>query len=546
MEGGRILKKNHVNIAHLPTLIVAIGYPLFWAQMFSGQARDGVTSPLAWGLFIFFAVWIAVREKEAIVQFLDRYRKEFQVLDAWSRVFLAAGLAVAVLILSRLLLASLLPPHLSQESDTMNYHLSMPRQHLILGSFTHIPWSADDLFFLPLDFALAPFWFATELPNKIPQFIFLLGLIGVSFSLARQLNGSLFASSLVVLALLGSHGHAVQMGTAMLDLVICYLFLAMIDSFLKKQKWLFIIECAFFMWAKSLVFLQVAAIALLLGALYWIAKRAGFKVLLDFQRSITVEDKTAYRHFLKQIALPFVLVSVCVAGPFMAKSLHYAGTPFFPVAVGAFPHPGLPEGTAGWTSLSASAQYLTQSIANDGYGRSVIDFVTHLWMIAVPEAGVNNAFDYPLGLTYLIFLGPFVFFLVTAVRKKEFPVLPCLVVVYWLLWWMSVRETRHLYIPVLLMFLTVAVQIKKPSKILMTIILTAMLLNAVSVFRAHIPHWGPGEEVLGPNDRVLVEMSRQYLKDQRSDMVELEWFEVAFAQFPAVVRKEILPHVIAF
>ena len=128
------------------------------------------------------------------------------------RIFLTVGFILGLFILTCALLAALQPPYLMQESDVMNYHMSVPRQHLILGSFAHIPWSADDLFFLPLDFALAPFWFVLPLPNKFPQFIFLLGLIGVVVNLCRELKpGGVMTSIIAVFALLGSHGHGVQM-----------------------------------------------------------------------------------------------------------------------------------------------------------------------------------------------------------------------------------------------------------------------------------------------------------------------------------------------
>jgi len=43
----------------------------------------------------------------------------------------------------------------------------------------------------------------------------------------------------------------------------------------------------------------------------------------------------------------------------------------------------------------------------DAYGlkRSLPGFVKHFWLVAVPEQGVNNRFDYPLGLIYLLCLG---------------------------------------------------------------------------------------------------------------------------------------------
>ena len=122
-----------------------------------------------------------------------------------------------------------------------------------------------------------------------------------------------------------------------------------------------------------------------------------------------------------------------------------------------------------------------------------------------------------------------------------------MVVVYWVLWWFSVREARHLYAPVLLMMIVSIVSIKGWSKVFLSVLLTAMVLNGLSVYRAHHSYFGRSrEDVLRAEDKILVDRSRRYILDKRSDMVELEQYEVAFALFPVVVRREILPHAIAF
>ena len=63
-------------------------------------------------------------------------------------VFLLGFLGCAGLILAAFY-ASFYPPHLLPETDAINYHYTLPRQHLILNSFAHLPWSVADLFTLP-------------------------------------------------------------------------------------------------------------------------------------------------------------------------------------------------------------------------------------------------------------------------------------------------------------------------------------------------------------------------------------------------------------
>lgn len=550
MEGGHILRKNPVNIAHLPTFMLAIGYPVYWVLMLTHQAPKGITSSVAWWLFVLFAAFVILRERRAIAETaVDMYRR-FLALNFIEKGFFSAGSCIGLFILFCAFMASLLPPHLSQESDLMNYHQSLSRQHLILGSFEHIPWSANDFFYIPIDLALAPFWFVSALPNKFPQFIFSLGIIAVIISLARWFKAGAFTAAAVsVFAFLGSHGHGIQLGTGMLDLTVCYLFLASLDSLLRRQKWLLITEVTFFLWSKSLVVLQMGALVVLLVCVFRILRITGAgRVLFDFEKAISPEDLAQIMRFMRGCLGGILIVSLGVAGPFLFKSLYYTGTPFFPVAFGMLSyHPGIPEGSTAWESLGRSAGFLTDSIRQDGYGRSIVDFLAHFWAIAVPAEQVNNAFDYPMGLSYLLFLGPFMFFIVRSVRKKEFPVLPWLVVCYWILWWFSVRETRHLYAPVILMFIVSSLSLRNWSKVLFVVLILAMSLNAISVYRAHRSNFfKPPDQVLRADDRHLASLSRQYHDQGRSDVVELQEHEVAYALFPVVVRGEFLPHVVSF
>lgn len=169
----------------------------------------------------------------------------------------------------------------------------------------------------------------------------------------------------------------------------------------------------------------------------------------------------------------------------------------------------------------------------------------HLWLIAVPENSVNNRFDYPMGLMYLIFVAPFVFKLFKSLWKKEFAVLPWMVVLGWLAWWFGTQQTRYLYIPSILMFVTVIPELKQPSKLLWIVVLLALTLNGLSVVRAHKNIIGKSRrDILRPQDLELVKLSEDYIKNGRQDIVDLEYHDVLFAQFPVRVTKEKLPHTL--
>ena len=115
----------------------------------------------------------------------------------------------------------------------------------------------------------------------------------------------------------------------------------------------------------------------------------------------------------------------------MIKSTVYSGTPLYPF------RPGLMatlRSTERLESLKGAAKVHMTTKDQYGHGRSLPDFIKHFWLVAVPEKGVNNTFDYPLGLMFLVFLGPFVVSTIQAIRLRVIPLLPFLAMIFWLSW----------------------------------------------------------------------------------------------------------------
>lgn len=534
-----IPKAKFMKFSHLPTFLLIIGYPVYWLELFIFNKRDGTASFLAPVLFLSCAILTLIYRRQAVITNYRWLKSFWRNSNFIIKLVLIVSAACISIIILTVLYAYLLPPHLSQEFDALNYHLSIPRQHLILGSFEHISWSSADLFPLPVDFALAPYWFATALPNKIPQFFFLVGLVLVAANLLMRLsNGNRFGACLAVIAIFGAHFIGIQMGTAMLDIALAYLFLAALDSFLEGNMILAGIEAAFYFWSKSFIPLQTGLIVMLLLFAWLIFKIRGFRTInWSFGRPIELKEKQGYLRNLKSFIVVFLVSSVIIAGPFLVKSWYYSGTPLYPFAAGALKiNKNVDVNDKHWESITDSAKTHINAKDSYGHGRSFFDFVRHFWLIAVPEQGVNNSYDYPLGLVYLIFLGPFLWFLVQSLIRREFVILPFLIIIYWVIWWFGSQQTRFLYVPVLLMVITVLSYLKNPSIVFLTCLSFALVFNCLSVFSAYKKDLGlQKEEVLRAKDRELSRMSSDYLKQGRHDTVSFAFYDIAYARFPVKV-----------
>lgn len=537
-----------IHAGHLSSWMLLIGYAVFWVELYFINMPAGRTSPLAWILFLVTAVWILLKAKSG-ERLTPGQKEDGSGFSVFNKILFAAGALACLLILAVALYAWYYPPHLTQEFDALHYHYTLPRQHLVRGSFAHIPWAADDFFLLPVQFAMAPYWFATEIPNQFPQAIVFLGLVGVSVSLVGRLTQERLARMvLIVLAIFGAHHVGIQMGTAMLDLTVCYLILAALDSFL-KGKWLRgSVELSFFMWSKSFFILQTGLLVMMIGTGIFIFLRI-FKgeVVLGFPGTLSLSGRN-FGPFMKRTVLAVAVLSVFIAGPFLAKSVYYAGTPLYPFGTGTVMiNKNIDKGSVHWQSIEASTGYFVNDV-KDGYGigRGPSAFVKHFWVIAVPTKGVNNAFDYPVGLVYLLFLGPFLYYLIGAFRKRVFPVLPVYVVLFWGSWWFGSQQSRFLYIPIFLIMIVTLARLKRVSGVFLGAVVLAVGLNALSVYRAHKADFGKTRyEALRQKDKDIFQQSKEYFDWDEKGVVELDFRDVPTAGFPVKATKERLPHTLA-
>lgn len=470
-------------LTHFPTFLLLIGYFVFWIELSLVPLPGGHTSFLAPLLALLTAVagaWCFVQQEG-----LNVFRTALRgFLNEHPRWFSWPALLGVSLILSVAVYAALLPSHLLQEYDALNYHITIPRQHLIRGDFSFIGWSPADLFLAPISHALAPYWLSTPLPNKIPQFFFLTGLLVVAARVSIRLPGVTSGMGVWTVVLLSAtHAVGIQAGTAMLDLAGIYLFFAALDSYLSGKKMLAGVEFAFYLWSKPLM--PIFILAVLAGAwgLFLFLRRRSF--------------------YPGRIFIGTLLVaSILLAGPFLLKSWKISGTPLYPLTSSVVSGKGC-KTLETLSSLDWAACSWAHVKDAYGHGRSWGNFIQHFWLIAVPEKGVNNSFDYPLGLMYLIVVGPFVFLLFD--RGHRFPGwfwgLSFFILVYWTGWWFGSQQSRFLLLPLVGMIIIVAGSLK-PTMVFRGIVLMALMLTCLSVVRAHAPDWGRlPESVLREDDK---------------------------------------------
>jgi hypothetical protein len=533
-------------LTHLPTLVLIVGTLSFWIELYFIRLPYGHSSWLAWVIFIFCLLALCSSRRVSLRALFFRAWQSFSKEIASSlenaalrsasrhdtvKIIIAISAFLGLVYLGIGLYASFLPPHLVQESDALAYHITLPRQHLIHHSFAHIPWSTPDFFLLPLDYALSPFELATTWPNKLIQFVFFAGCLGCVFHLVYILSGQAVGRAwCAVLAIMAFHAIAIQVGLAMLDLVMLYCFLAFIHSLLIGRLGLAAVEFGFFFWSKSFIPLQMMAIGIMVALiLFWVLKK-GFSC-----DEISIPDKRGRKMFITV----FLAASLGIALPYLIKSFYYTGTPFYPFGIGFLP-PLVKYAPDHWHSiLQRAADCL--AVKNDyGHGRSIIAFLKHFWLIAVPEKGVNNTFDYPVGLIYLLFLAPFFGHAISSLKSRKLPVLSLMVMIWWMTWWVGSQQSRFLLVPICLMIIVSISFLPKVSRVLIVLIIIVLGLEVISLANAHRHDWGkPFSEVLRDKDKKLLEY-----QPPAGVEVELNFPDVAFASFPVTVHRSDSVYVI--
>ena len=365
------------------------------------------------------------------------------------------------------------PPHWPQEGDAINYHMALPRQHLFWGSLEHLPWSVADLWPMALQFGFAPVWFMSSTINKWPQLFGALWAFGLMLALGRPKAGHSFSGWIPALALFTTHGVMVQLGMAMLDLTNLYLLLAAWHAAVHRRPFWWAVHVALYAATKAFHPAQAGILVIAMVAYMTIFERG----------ALVANQRLMAKGALLSTALFAVLMTRSVF-----VSIERAGTPLHPFAVCQAIQIVKCEGRSG-ESVRLSASTQIASAYSYGNGRHLGALFRHLWRVAVPAVGtVNNEYDYPLGLTWLLVLVFFVMSIPEWIGVRRVPPELVIAAVVWTLWWYTSQQSRWLY-PLMAfgMLASVKTQVLASPRLVIGVVLTAACMSIVSELRVIVP-----------------------------------------------------------
>lgn len=452
-------------VLYWPMVLWALGFIEFHLTVFFGP-RNGHT--LGVSLWIALAVLLVAlwRSRNATLRVAGMLAGEVRRAPAlfWLLCAVQAGMFVLAGYEAHF------PPHWPQEGDAINYHMALPRQHLYWGSLQHLPWSAADLWPLALQFGFAPVWVMGASINKWPQLFGALWAFGMILALGRKKAEHNFSGWIPALALFTTHGVMVQLGMAMLDLTNLYLLLAAWHAVIHRRPFWWAAHVA--LYAATKAFHPAQAGILVLAVL-------GYYAIFD--RAVLTRNR---RQLVSGAALAIVLFCLVMARSVWV-GVERAGTPIFPFFTCIFSGVTNCQRERG-EAIRATAAGQFGTIDGYGLGRGSGAFAAHLWRISVPALGaVNNVYDYPLGLTWVLLVVLLAASIPIWIRAKMPPPELVLAVVLWVLWWVTSQQSRWLYpFMAFALLATVQLQLRANRSLLVAILLGAGCLSIVSQARA--------------------------------------------------------------
>ncbi|MGZ3721141.1 MAG: hypothetical protein ACXWR1_22495, partial [Bdellovibrionota bacterium] len=237
----------------LHTMGTPVPIPLGWISI------AGLLLALVCSVFGNFSRW-----KGELVGLAKELRELSRTYPIPAAAYLACAALMALILFFGLRWA-LMPPHLPQEYDAINYQMGIPRQLLVRGNLGQIEWAVTDLWPMAMQWGMAPLSSAFSFQNKFPQFFFTLGAAAGLYRIPRQLFPNLeprLFLTLPLFAIMGAHGVVTQIGSGMMDLPALYLLLLCICAVLSERWCVVAISLAVYAASKSFHPFQIAPLLL--------------------------------------------------------------------------------------------------------------------------------------------------------------------------------------------------------------------------------------------------------------------------------------------
>lgn len=436
----------------LPSFIFGFGFLLFYSQLLlKWWSPASMGALLLSALAILSTLTLTVGALVGLVEFSKRALIETGS-DKLERYGAYAMLAALFGVLAVGAFSASKPTHLIQETDFLNYHLLLPKQHWITASWSPVEWSIFEFRLLAIQYALSFLWIGLPLLNKLPQFlmlVFLLLRIWFLFDLVGTRRPYLAGVGAAV-ALLAFRGIGIQVGMAMLDLPTLYYLagIALAVAYARSDQrpgashrlvWFVAgLDLAAYLGHKSFAFA-------FLGAL-----------VVFVELSLILFFKTGVARVLLRANWLVLLAPVFMFWvPNLARSFFYTGDPLFPLAgpLGkAFCSDARLESVS-CADLELLSAYLVSIVGDYGYGHGAAHYLKTFFLVPLAVDGnsrVNNIFDYPLGMIWYLAWGLLAAGLITRAFRRESAFFATVGLGFFTLWFMGSQQSRWLY-PVLVL-----------------------------------------------------------------------------------------------
>lgn len=178
-------------------------------------------------------------------------------------------------------------------------------------------------------------------------------------------------------------------------------------------------------------------------------------------------------------------------------------------------------GTAGENIRESAKQHL-DTRDSYGNGRGFTAFFKHLWRVAVPTKGVNNEFDYPLGLPWLIGIFLLAVSLILGFHEKRVTPESAVALAFWAVWWAGSHQSRWLYPVMAFAWLgTMGIQRMVRQRIFLGALMVSAAFSLISQGRSLRPDiFRPSAEIQGQQMRRVARDAAGIVMDVKTLYVE--------------------------